>query len=408
MEILSSSLRACAAEETLLIARQIAPSLGISRVTDITRLDRLGIPVFTSVRPDSHTICVHAGKGLQPIEACVGAYMEAIEFAMAEPGRSRLHLQTVSAREVLSGFCDDGILALCPVIGASIPLNDPLPCVEAIDMLSGEPTFIPAELAFHPAPSTLGKKYFGSSTNGLCSGNGLLETSLHGLLEVIERDVRSFTLLKDFSRLIDPKSLPDVMQEIFKRATNAGLRLFVRHWPNEFHLPAFSAYFTEKDSRDPIFISGGYGCHLDKTIAVTRAVCEAAQSRLTYIHGARDDLIEHYEKFDSWGPVRKAEYGERLYERISHESSMIPFDSIATYPTSSLNETWDQVTSILRRSGIGPIFRVLHTSSESPLVVAKIIVPQLEHFNSQTLRCGPRLARYMNDLYGAKEVHGRG
>ena len=79
-------------EVTLARARERARALGVTRVTDITRLDRVGIPVYASIRPAAAvgSLCVNAGKGLLPIEAEVGAYMEAIEFALAEPGASRV------------------------------------------------------------------------------------------------------------------------------------------------------------------------------------------------------------------------------------------------------------------------------------------------------------------------------
>ena len=34
----------------------------------------------------------------------------------------------------------------------------------------------------------------------------------------------------------------------------------------------------------------GYGTHLSVSVAPTRAITEAAQSRLTFIHGSREDL----------------------------------------------------------------------------------------------------------------------
>jgi len=64
--------------------------LGISRVTDITRLDRLGLSVHASVRPRGRSLCVHAGKGMRPEESRVGALMEAVELALAELDGERL------------------------------------------------------------------------------------------------------------------------------------------------------------------------------------------------------------------------------------------------------------------------------------------------------------------------------
>src|SRR5689334_12365620 len=82
-----SSLRAVPVETTIDAAQQASRLLGITRVTDITRLDRIGIPVFASIRPGAQrgSLCVHAGKGLTLLEAMASAWMEAIEFAMAEP-----------------------------------------------------------------------------------------------------------------------------------------------------------------------------------------------------------------------------------------------------------------------------------------------------------------------------------
>jgi ribosomal protein S12 methylthiotransferase accessory factor len=93
MHRLSSSLRRRSAEETLrIIANDIAPQLGITRVTDTTWLDRIGIPVFASIRPDAlkGSLCVNAGKGLRSVEAKIGAYMEAIEFSLAQYNTAQL------------------------------------------------------------------------------------------------------------------------------------------------------------------------------------------------------------------------------------------------------------------------------------------------------------------------------
>jgi DHA3 family macrolide efflux protein-like MFS transporter len=81
---LSSSLRSRSVEESLKYAEEIAPRLGITRVTDTTWLDRVGIPVFASIRPAAAagSLCVNAGKGLREIEAKVGAYMEAMRTTM--------------------------------------------------------------------------------------------------------------------------------------------------------------------------------------------------------------------------------------------------------------------------------------------------------------------------------------
>src|SRR5580693_3332474 len=130
---LSSSLRTTPAHVTLARAKARARSLGITRVTDITRLDRVGVPVYASIRPAAApgSLCVNAGKGLLPIEAEVGAYMEAIEFALAEPGAAKVPIVRKTARDVLDGRKRPGaILDLCPKLGSRVRLDAAMDCVE--------------------------------------------------------------------------------------------------------------------------------------------------------------------------------------------------------------------------------------------------------------------------------------
>jgi len=151
---LSSSLRAVPPEVTLARARAMSRALGITRVTDVTRLDRVGIPVYASIRPSARpgSLCVNAGKGLHPIEAQVGAYMEAIEYALAEPGvAAHLAIVKATARDVLDGQTrPTAVLDLCPRMGHEVRLDARMPSVEATEVRSGRRALVPAELVFLP------------------------------------------------------------------------------------------------------------------------------------------------------------------------------------------------------------------------------------------------------------------
>src|SRR3546814_8113336 len=57
---------------------------GVTRLADITRLDRLGLPVWQAVRPAGRALSVHQGKGASPLAARIGALCEAIECHCAE------------------------------------------------------------------------------------------------------------------------------------------------------------------------------------------------------------------------------------------------------------------------------------------------------------------------------------
>ena len=252
-------------------------------MTDITRLDTVGVPVFASIRPDARpgSLCVNTGKGLRMDEACVGAYMEAIEFAFAEFNRSGLPVVEVPAEEVYEGPArPESILDFCPQMGMGIPLEVPLPCVEAHDIETGERFLVPAELVFLPFPAAEGSpRYFGANSNGLASGNTVLEATVHGLAEVIERDICSFYQMDDESALVMPDTLPASLRTVVRRIAHAGLTLYVRSVADSFGIPFFTATVVDGHRINPIFVNGGQGCHPSPDVAVTRASpkrCRAA------------------------------------------------------------------------------------------------------------------------------------
>lgn len=401
---LSSSIRSRSPHETLEIAKKMAVPLGISRVTDITRLDVLGIPVYASIRPNAvrGSLCVNAGKGIRNIEAEVGAYMEAIEFAVAEYGASHVKNHILNARSVLDGHeRDTAVLDFCPVLGTEIDLDEPLGCVEAINIITGEVVFVPSELVFLPCPPEVSKGcYFGSNSNGLASGNTLSEATLHGLLEVIERDIRSFQSVKDESLLVDNTTLPDHLRLMLQEIQQHDMSLCVRYMDNIYGLPYFMAILYEINNCNPIYISGGYGCHLSKDIAVTRAICEAAQSRLSFIHGGRDDLIDRYARFSNDSHMDKEAYWQRLVDIVSDGTGMIDFDAIEdqSHHMKDIDSSIAKLTNMLGSVGNPGVYRVVYTDKEEKMQVVRILVPTLEFFNETTARVGARLGNYVQSM----------
>ena len=71
--------RIVAPSETLVRCRPLASSMGITRLGNITGLDRIGIPVVGAARPNSRSVSVSQGKGLDLSQAMTSALMEPIE-----------------------------------------------------------------------------------------------------------------------------------------------------------------------------------------------------------------------------------------------------------------------------------------------------------------------------------------
>jgi ribosomal protein S12 methylthiotransferase accessory factor len=397
-----SSLRAAPIDITLARAKSRATALGISRVSDITRLDRVGMPVYVSIRPGAQvgSLCVNAGKGLRPEEAQVGAYMESIEFALAEYNVAALDVVPATPRDVLDGHTrPHAILDFCPILGATIPLDARIYCVEAQDLLGGGHWLTPVELVFLPTPKALTPEIrcFGSSSNGLSSGNTLLEATVHGMAEVIERDVLSFFTFDDRSALILPTTLPPEANALAERFRAVGLDLYVRYQPNDFDLPWFYAVLVDRDERSPIFVNGGFGCHPHRDIALTRALCEAAQSRLGFIHGGRDDLTLTTAQYSGVEPTRLADTAKRSVAIAADATYTLDYEQVTdwTAQAQDLGAAYDVLTAALQRVGMRFLLRIPYTHPDDELQVVRVMVPGLENWTEHRRRIGPRLRDFI-------------
>src|SRR5689334_20965961 len=70
--------------ETLEQIMPIKHLFGITRLANVTGLDRIGLPVVLATRPNSRSVAVSQGKGTSLEAAKVSALMEGIELSHAE------------------------------------------------------------------------------------------------------------------------------------------------------------------------------------------------------------------------------------------------------------------------------------------------------------------------------------
>jgi ribosomal protein S12 methylthiotransferase accessory factor len=390
-----SSLRTAPIAETLAHARRLAPQVGVTRVTEITRLDRIGLPVFAGIRPHAQvrSLCVSSGKGLTPDEARIGAYMEAIELAYAEPARANLRIVDATARDVLDGALrPDAIAELAPWDGKRIAPTMRLPCVELASIAGGDHMLVPAELVMFPVVAE--PLVFGSDGNGVASGNSVDEATVHGLTELIERDATSFANMKDDSRRIDPTSLPEATRALVQQLDELGFDLAVRYLPNPFGLPVIKAMLYERDTLDGVHF--GYACHLGRDIALARAVSEAVQCRLSVIHGGRDDLTRVFFERSEMTPVEKREFVDRQVGRnLRTTGDPMRFDEVPdeSAHATSIATALELLLARLARNGMRIALRAVLTPSDSALHVIRVVVPGLEVYAHGVQRMGPRLIR---------------
>jgi ribosomal protein S12 methylthiotransferase accessory factor len=105
---------------------------------------------------------------------------------------------------------------------------------EGHDLLSGESVLVPYEMVHtnYTTPFPDGHGCFPATSNGLASGNRVVEAISHGVCEVIERDATTLWNLRDDKHFdqtrLDLTSVDDpICQELLRKFEGAGLSVAV-------------------------------------------------------------------------------------------------------------------------------------------------------------------------------------
>ncbi len=381
-EYANETQRAVPPEETLARVRAVLPAAGITRVADITNLDRIGIPVFSGIRPtaEAGAISVYNGKGATPVEAEVSAMMEGIERYSAEAGDGPLltgRYGDLAADHTILNPAD-------LILPARAPADFPIPWVAGYDLLQEEEILVPAHAVYHPLPVTCGR-LFRTNTNGLASGNTREEAVFHALMEVVERDAWS---LVEVRRSICPEVTGiagGLAGELLEKFAAAEVEVRIRDMTSDIGIPTFAAVSDDLLLRDPTLLTIGMGTHTNAGIAVLRALTEVAQSRLTQIHGAREDT--------DTADVRKQlgyERTKRLNRHWFADAGKRDFAAIPSCDSSDFLTDINRTAERLRAAGLDRVVVVDLTREEIGVSVVRVIVPGLEVFAMDRERMGAR------------------
>ncbi|GAA2110301.1 YcaO-like family protein [Streptomyces synnematoformans] len=276
--------------ETWEAIRPLLPAYGITRVADVTGLDDLGIPVTMAVRPLGRTLSVAQGKGLTLAAARVSGAMEGIEVWHAERALPAPMAHAPAADLDLPY----PVAALEPHPGSLVTDHTVMEWITATALTDHRPVPVPA------ASVRLGRQEHSTwrlhlpsaSTNGLASGNTRAEAIVHALYELIERETVSNLATGAAgagAQRLDAASICDPhLAELVDRLERAGCWHELWHLPNSFGVPVMCCYLWREDI--PALQAAGSGAHLDASVALARAITEAAQTRLTQITGSREDI----------------------------------------------------------------------------------------------------------------------
>lgn len=387
IENCETSLRNRSLQETETLASACLSRCGITRVADVTDLDILGIPVFHSIRPDAAPglNTVTSGKGMTSDAARVSAMMEAIERTYCEPPSAELPRHSYAElRNAELAVLDPRRLTLRR--GCAWSEAAPISWWPVRELLTDAEVLVPALSVFTPYPAEHGM--FRSNTIGLAIGNNPQEALLHSLLEVIEHDCTAFgeTLRRGGKIRLD--SLPASQAELVVRFQRKGVNVQLFGYYHELGVPTVFATTDDTHAQDGMLINGGAGCHLDPVIAATRALTEAAQSRLSVIGGAREDLNRQaYRRHASYSAMKE------MLRIWSADRPEMDFGDLPNATTGSIEGDLSRILAKLRQTGLSLVFGVELAPEDLPFSVTKAIVPGLEVHHEDPARLGVRLHR---------------
>jgi ribosomal protein S12 methylthiotransferase accessory factor len=375
--------RAVPLEETLMRIEPKVPAVGITRVADITNLDRIGIPVFSCIRPtaEAGAITVYNGKGATIEESRISAIMEGVERYSSELHDRRVHLAPFQEMFAHGRVLDPKDL----ILPKEAEVDRLMPWIEGYDIANDEQIIVPAHAVFHPLPPNY-RGPFRTNTNGLASGNTFEEAVFHALSEVIERDAWSLVeACRDTGPCvenIDDETLADMQ----KKFADAQVDVRVRDITSDIGIPTMAAVADDVLLKDPMLLTIGIGTHTSARIAVMRALTEVAQSRLTQIHGAREDttLAELRKKMGY-------DRAKRINAYWFKDNGLVDYHQIASYDSDDFLTDIQFMMEALNKKGLDRVIVVDLTLKEIGIPVVRVIVPGLEVFAMDPERRGDRV-----------------
>jgi ribosomal protein S12 methylthiotransferase accessory factor len=357
-----STHRACAPEQTW---SRIAPLLrhaGITRVADLTRLDDPGIPVMQAIRPQSHSLVVTLAGGVTPLLARVGAAMASLELWHAENLPFPQRWASLGEVRANLGYNPEGLRLHTPNL-----LNDGmvLDWVPATQLLSGRTTLLPRAVVEHDlrVRDEWSPPVFVASRDGLAAGNTHAEAVLHALYEVVGRDCAARAHLAGAAPRLDLAGIDsDDARRMLDRFAAAGACVHIHDVTGPADVAAFEVTLDATGAAPAVRATA---CHLDREVALCRALCAAARERLARIAGARDDLPLEPEADDA--PPRLAD--APALRRWSGVSTVVTSTSFAGDVAA--------VADRVRRGGAGPVLVVDLSRDGVGLHVVRVVVPGL-------------------------------
>jgi ribosomal protein S12 methylthiotransferase accessory factor len=167
--------------------------------------------------------------------------------------------------------------------------------------------------------------------------------------------------------LIDLDTLPQRARSLVSRIQRAGLLLYLRDVTSSVGIAALDCACIERQLDGRHLVHVGTGCHPDARVAVSRAITEAAQSRLAHIQGGREDLTVIVRPPAPFEP-----------SEVYGGGDLRPFSSVPSYEQPNVDDDIRLLVDRLASAGFSRVIAIDLTRPELSIPVIRVLIPGAE------------------------------
>ncbi|MBW1799295.1 MAG: YcaO-like family protein [Deltaproteobacteria bacterium] len=383
-------------QETLKRLKPIMQRIGITRISNVTGLDRIGIPCVNAIRPDLDGFSVAHGKGLTLDAAMASAVMESTEryYGMEVDLPSHTASYSDLGREYNCASFEKIASSKNSLFHKELPVK----WVMGWDLVHEQEAAVPLELVSLRRNFKSSELYsFQASSNGLAAGLDFLDAVTQALLEVIERDAVTCHQLAAESdgssmfpmKSVDISTIPyEAVKQLISGIETVDIKVMLYDCTLDTQVPCYNCYLL--DRAQPKFgICHGMGASLSPATAMVRAVTEAALARAVLESGVRESF------FRDQLVVRKMFDCGNILESMENGGFSVDASNLKSEITASFEGDIHICIRKLRNVGIDQVIVFDISPAVSDFHVVRVVVPGLEGYMLPHYRPGERGIRYI-------------
>ena len=258
--------------------------------------------------------------------------------------------------------------------------DDTIAWVSGVDLRSGAPTLIPAQLVYLSYPPATEPFIRNPISTGLAAGSEPGMATHNGLMECIERDAfMIYYLTATELPVIDIGTTPPRIQRLADRITARGCELIVMDATTDLGVPVAIAVLVDHTSRPAVTVTAAAG--VNPIAVIEDAIAEVVQTRLSAIHRLESadspaDIVDS--EIDSFGDrallwadhdrIPALDYWIES-ERTTTFDAFAPEESVKTDPVKSVTAAGYDIYAVdVTTRDIDPL----------GVTVKRVIVPRLQ------------------------------